>query len=145
MDVRRAARSLSPSLEDVDLQTALEELAAQYEPSMEMAVRVSSDIERRRAALAPDVALAVYRIVEQALLNAATHGQAQHVSIDVDLDGSRIVIAVRDDGRGLPATSTVAGLGSAVIETWTREFGGSWTLTDVSGGGAVLRAELVAS
>jgi signal transduction histidine kinase len=145
MDVRRAARALSPSLEDVDLQTALEELAAQYEPSMDVSVRVSPEIERRRATLDPDVSLAVYRIVEQALLNAAAHGQAQHVSIDIDLDGSRIVIAVRDDGRGLPATSTGAGLGSAVIETWTREYGGSWTLANAPSGGVALRAELVAT
>ena len=145
LDVRRAARALSPSLDDVDLQSALEELAAQYEPSMEVAVRVSPEIERRRAALAPDVALAVYRIVEQALLNAAAHGQAQRVSIDVDLEESRITITVHDDGRGLPPETTDRGLGSAVIETWTREFGGSWTLTNASAGGTVLRAELVAS
>ncbi len=145
LDVRRAARALSPSLDDVDLQTALEELASQYEPAMGMSVRVSPEIERRRAALAPDVALAVYRIVEQALLNAATHGRAQRVSIDVDLEESRIAITVHDDGRGLLPATTDMGLGSAVIETWTREFGGSWTLTNASAGGAVLRAELVTS
>ena len=142
LDVRRAARALSPSLEDVDLQSALEELAAQYEPSVDTTVRVDEAIEDQRAALGPEIPLAVYRIVEQALLNAVTHGQAQHVHIDVSRLSDRLVIRVRDDGAGLIQTDPSSGLGSAVIETWTRELQGSWSLTSGRDGGALLTAHL---
>ena len=142
LDVRRAARALSPSLEDVDLQSALEELAAQYEPSVDTKVRVDDAIEDQRADLGPEIPLAVYRIVEQALLNAVTHGQAQHVHIGVSRLRDRLVIRVSDDGRGLSTASQETGLGSAVIETWTRELQGSWSLTSGRDGGALLTAHL---
>ena len=142
LDVRRAARALSPSLEDVDLQSALEELAAQYEPSVDTKVRVDDAIEDQRADLGPEIPLAVYRIVEQALLNAVTHGQAQHVDIDVSMLHDQLVITVRDDGRGISSAPQGTGLGSAVIETWTRELNGSWNLDSAHDGGALLTAHL---
>ena len=142
LDVRRAARALSPSLEDVDLQSALEELAAQYEPSVDTTVHVDAAIEDQRAELDPEIPLAVYRIVEQALLNAVTHGQAQHVHIEVSMLRDHLVITVSDDGRGISSAVQGTGLGSAVIETWTRELNGSWSLDSTHDGGAVLTAHL---
>ena len=142
LDVRRAARALSPSLEDVDLQSALEELAAQYEPSVDTSVHVDNAIEDRRADLGPEIPLAVYRIVEQALLNAVTHGQAQRVDIDVSMSRDHLVITVRDDGQGISSATQGPGLGSAVFETWTRELNGSWSLDSAHDGGAVLTAHL---
>jgi signal transduction histidine kinase len=141
LDVRRAARALSPSLEEVDLKSALEELAAQYEPSIETYVRVTPLIEERRADLDSDLPIAIYRIVEQALLNAATHGQAQHVWVDIEATNRRIDLTVRDDGLGL-ADITSTGLGSAVIDTWTRALGGTWSLTPAHEGGTLLKAHL---
>ena len=142
LDVRRAARALSPSLEDVDLQSALEELAAQYEPSVDTSVHVDDAIEDQRADLGPELPLAVYRIVEQALLNAVTHGPAQRVDIDVSMSLDHLVITVRDDGQGISSATQGTGLGSAVIETWTRELNGSWSLDSTHDGGAVLTAHL---
>lgn len=141
LDVRRAARALSPSLDDVDLKSALEELAAQYEPSIQTRVRVDPVIDERRDAVDADLPIAIYRIVEQALLNAATHGQAQHVWIDIESTGNRIELIVRDDGVGLTHT-TSPGLGSAVIETWARVLNGAWSLTPAAQGGTLLKAQL---
>ena len=142
LDVRRAARALSPSLEDVDLKTALEELAAQYEPSIDTLVHVDPSIDDRHDAIDQELLIATYRIVEQGLLNAATHGQAQHVWIDVRNDRGRFTVTVRDDGSGLATSSPSTGLGLAIVETWSRVLHGSWSLRPHSGGGAELRAEL---
>jgi signal transduction histidine kinase len=140
LDVRRAARALSPSLEDIDLKSALEELAAQYEPSIETRVHVTPMIEERRGTMDEDLPIAIYRIVEQALLNAGAHGHAQHVWIDVEATADRIDLSVRDDGQGLPLGKQMPGLGSAVMETWTRVHDGSWSLSPSPHGGAVVRA-----
>lgn len=142
LDVRRAARALSPSLEDVDLKTALEELAAQYEPSIDTLVHVDPSIDDRHDAIDQELLIATYRIVEQGLLNAATHGQAQHVWIDVRNDRGRFTVTVRDDGSGLATASPSTGLGLAIVETWSRVLSGSWALKPHSSGGAELRAEL---
>lgn len=141
LDVRRAARALSPDLHDVDLQTALEDLAAQYEPAMGTVVHVTPELDSRRSEFGDDIVLAVYRVVEQALMNAAQHGRAQHAHVSVDLDGSLVAIAVSDDGRGAPP-SPPQGLGSAVLTTWTRLFDGEWSLVNAATGGAVVRVTL---
>lgn len=141
LDVRRAARALSPDLHDVDLQTALEDLAAQYEPAMGTAVHVAAELDSRRGEFGDDIVLGVYRVVEQALMNSAQHGQAQHARVSVDLDGSAVRITVSDDGSGVPAAPR-QGLGSAVLTTWTRLFGGEWSLSNSTQGGAVVHVTL---
>lgn len=141
LDVRRAARALSPDLHDVDLQSALEELVSQYEPGMGASVTVSPELDARRGEIGDEVVLAVYRIAEQAVLNSATHGQASHAQVSVVLEGDEVVISVRDDGRGL-SSPRGQGLGSAVLTTWTRLFDGQWSLEGRPAGGAELRAIL---
>lgn len=141
LDVRRAARALSPDLHDVDLQTALEDLGAQYEPAMGTAVEVSPELDSRRNEFGDDLVLAVYRVVEQALMNAAQHGRAQHARVAVDLKDQGVTITVSDDGGGVTA-SPRQGLGSAVLTTWTRLFDGEWSLSTGAHGGAVVRVSL---
>lgn len=139
MDVKRAARALSPSLQDVDLHASLRELAAQYEPRMETTVDVSSAVEER--VTVPEVRLGLYRLTEQALMNAAIHGHAEHVDVSIRVtDDSTIVWEVRDDGRGLKDGQTTQGLGSALMTTWMRRLGGQWSLSARDDGGAVCRA-----
>lgn len=140
IDVKRAARALSPSLQDVDLHAALRELAMQYGPRMETSVDVASDVELRIGD--PEVRLGLYRITEQALMNAAVHGYAQHVDISIRIsEGSMIVWEVRDDGRGITSPHD-AGLGSALMTTWMRRLDGTWSLDARDGGGAVCKATI---
>lgn len=141
IDVKRAARALSPSLQDVDLHAALRELGSQYEPRMVTNVDVAAEVERRISD--PETRLALYRITEQALMNSAIHGQAHHVDISVRISGdSTIEWEVRDDGQGLPGDHTDRGLGSALMDTWMRRLGGEWSLKPRDGGGAVCSASV---
>jgi signal transduction histidine kinase len=143
IDVRRAARALSPSLGDfLDLRSAIEDLAAQYAPSMSVVVSVATDVDEGEAHASQWSRLGAYRIIEQALLNAAVHGRARTCDVRVTIvDDERLEIVVSDDGRGL-ASNQIPGLGTAVITTWTRVLDGRWALSAAEGGGAVLRAEL---
>lgn len=127
IDVRGAARALSPNLDDVDLQTALEDLASQYEVAFATDIRVDADLERDLMQHAPFTALACYRIVDQALMNIAAHAQATAVTVTIDRAGDAVALAVRDNGRGLPPQVT-PGLGSAIITTWVRATHGTWDL-----------------
>lgn len=139
IDVRRAARALSPSLQDVDLHAALRELGAQYEPTMRTTVDVSSDVEQRIDD--PEIRLAIYRIAEQALMNSASHGRARNVDISVRISGPTLTMDIHDDGVGLRDQPRSDGLGSALITTWARKLGGQWSLLDGAQGGAVLRLQ----
>jgi PAS domain S-box-containing protein len=50
--------------------------------------------------LSPEMARRLLRIVQEATVNAARHGGARSVSVEVGLDGQEIVLGVVDDGHG---------------------------------------------
>jgi two-component system sensor histidine kinase UhpB len=55
------------------------------------------------AALGFTVTLVVYRVVQEALINALRHAHASRVNIEVEHDAACIKVSVSDDGIGLPA------------------------------------------
>ena len=72
----------------------------------------------------PDgVRTCVYRVVQEALLNAARHAGAKSVDIHVKQDSNSLEVSVRDDGSGFDA-KRVRGLGLLGMEERVREVGG---------------------
>lgn len=137
LDIRTASRRLSPDIATVGLASALRSMATGYASTFPIDV----DCPRALNQLDEQVQLAVYRIVEQALLNAAVHGKATHATIRVTRPGDHsIEITVSNDGQPLP-NSPAPGTGAAIIEAWVSRYGGSWTLASESGF-TVLRAQL---
>jgi two-component system sensor histidine kinase UhpB len=53
--------------------------------------------------LGPSVALTVYRVVQEGLINALRHAQPASVAVRVQAEGGRLSVVVEDDGTGLPA------------------------------------------
>jgi signal transduction histidine kinase len=138
LDVRRAVRTLSPSLKDIDLETAVNELVEPYTPPLAVTISIP-----RNAISDHRLRLAAYRIIEQGLLNAIAHGQAQHIAILVTAEDDDLVISVLDDGPGVPAGYT-PGFGTTLIDTWCRSVGGTWALRSIPAGGAELVARIPA-
>jgi signal transduction histidine kinase len=128
-------RRIAPPIESVGLVTALDDLARSYEGSVDVSIRVADGIETGERAPA------VYRIVEQALLNAAMHGRATHVAVVVECADGRLAVTVDDDGVG-PAATTRPGTGTAIIDAWVGTFAGEWSLTGRAEGGARLLASV---
>src|ERR1700731_1073270 len=65
-------------------------------PSIALSLRHELPID-----LGPSVTLAIYRVVQEGLINALRHAQASRVDITVQCDGGRIAATVIDDGVGL--------------------------------------------
>ena len=98
--VRDLSNLLRPSaLDDLGLVPALQAL------STDVAEHARIDVTLQAGdlggALAPDVEVATYRVVQEALTNVARHAGARHVRVRLDRRGGDIVVAVEDDGRGL--------------------------------------------
>ena len=142
LDVRRAARTLSPDLVDTDLQTALEDLGSQYEPAMLVTVSVDPALVTQNSRPKPRVLLGCYRIIEQALLNSAVHGRARHCHVSVEFSEQEIHVTIDDDGIGLAHGPSSAGLGSALTTTWVRILGGQWSRDSAPMGGVRVHARL---
>jgi PAS domain S-box-containing protein len=89
--------------------------------------------------LSTDVETAVFRIVQEALTNVFRHSGAQKVWINLTQKDGFIVVAVRDDGKGI-GDSVVemrpdsVGVGIGGMKQRAREFGGELKLTNVHPG-----------
>lgn len=81
-----------------DLAERLRDLADRFQRQWGLAVQ--TDIDSLR--LPEPQAGQVYRIVQEALVNAARHSHATLVRVRVNSEGGRVGIAISDDGRGFP-------------------------------------------
>jgi signal transduction histidine kinase len=88
-----------------------------------------------------DLLTAIYRVVEQALLNAASHGPASRVDVSLTVPSSgTVTLTVSDDGRGLPRGEVVRGLGTAIMDAWCAVAGGEWAWRPTPAGGVQVAA-----
>jgi signal transduction histidine kinase len=53
------------------------------------------------ASLPPETSVHIYRIIQEALTNAHKHGVARNVQVALKASDERLVITIRDDGRGI--------------------------------------------
>jgi two-component system sensor histidine kinase UhpB len=94
-------RLMPLSLDTLGLADTLENLVRDWQrrnPAVKLSVH-----QELSAALGPSVTLAIYRVVQEGLINALRHAQASRVDISVHSDAERIVVTVADDGIGMPA------------------------------------------
>lgn len=73
-------------------------------------------------ALSPSEALNIFRIMQEALLNALKHGKAQHINVSV-YSNNTIHIAVKDDGKGFDTKNIRQGNGLHNMQHRAKEAG----------------------
>ncbi|MGD9148472.1 MAG: histidine kinase [Anaerolineae bacterium] len=98
--IRRFSRDLRPIyLEDLGFIPALEMLARSNGQGPNIHFDTTGGLRR----LPPDLELAAYRIVQEALNNALQHAGASQVWVEVGFEDAHLVLSVRDDGQGFEA------------------------------------------
>lgn len=93
--------------------------------------------------LGPSVSLAIYRIVQEGIINALRHAQASSVDVSVQADGRRIAISVRDNGVGLPADWARPGhFGLKGLDDRVSQLGGTFRVANAAHKGVELQADI---
>ena len=137
-DVRRLVSGLRPPvLDDLGLVEALRTAG----PALHgdgPAVRLHVDGEL--GPLPAAVEVAAYRIVAEALTNAARHASATTVDVRLRVIDDALTVLVEDDGVGLPPGAR-RGVGLVSMRERAAELGGRCTVT-ATGHGTAVRAEL---
>jgi two-component system, NarL family, sensor histidine kinase UhpB len=134
---------LSPlSLDTLGLAATLESLVRDWQrrhPSIALSLRQELPIE-----LGPSVALAIYRVVQEGLINALRHAQASRVDIAVQCDARGIVATVIDDGVGLPSgwAARPGHFGLRGLADRVQQLGGTFTIGNSQGRGVRLAADI---
>lgn len=150
-DVRDTSRSLSPLVQATGLASALTVLAERWAPALQVSLNVAPTVGALDGGTLddPDRALGIYRIIEQALLNAAAHGHARQAQVSVTeqpRDGRAwIRVHVTDDGVGFDPAGAETGGGFATSQVWARLLDGEWSVESRSGHGATVTAWIPAS
>jgi len=108
-DVRRLARELRPEvLDDLGLVNALVSLCGRVDRETEIHVR--RELDWRLPPLSAEAELVIYRVAQEALTNVLRHAGASEVVVELRAVGGRVVLAVSDNGRGMPADSVERGV-----------------------------------
>lgn len=86
----------------------------------------------------PDVALAAYRILQEALNNIAHHAAATRVEVVLRLRAGQVTLTVADDGAGFHATTRGRGLRG--MQERAEAFGGTLQVASRPGHGTTITA-----
>jgi two-component system CheB/CheR fusion protein len=86
------------------------------------------------------IALHLYYIAQEAVANAAKHGQAKHVQITLQPYKDRYALAVQDDGAGFSLNGhPQTGMGLRIMRYRARVIGATLEVNSAPGEGTTVR------
>jgi signal transduction histidine kinase len=139
--VRDLALGLRPSmLDDFGLQPALEWHVRDF--TRRYGLHVELSVEGDLTALSDQHRTCVYRIVQEALTNCVRHASASAIRVTLRGTTGTLVVAIVDNGVGMPASARGKGLGLKGIEERVRDLGGSIDIRSAEGVGTSLTVHL---
>lgn len=139
--VRELAYGLRPPmLEHLGLAESLKWMIATYFSAGSLIVDYRHRAIER--AVDPDLALAIYRIAQEALTNVVKHAEATRVLVRLAVSGARLQLRIEDDGCGFEVsqrpTERRAGLGLASMRERVEHLHGEMHLRSSPGRGCRL-------
>jgi two-component system sensor histidine kinase DegS len=106
--IEELRRSLHMMREDFDLGFGLEDYVKTFgeRTQLDVAFTKSGTLQRR---LPPETSLALFRVLQELLSNAAKHAQNSRVEVKLDFGPERISLGVKDAGPGFDPTASKPG------------------------------------
>ncbi|MEX2210647.1 MAG: histidine kinase [Gaiellaceae bacterium] len=138
-DVRRIARQLRPeALDDLGLPAALAALTRMFAERTGMRIRcvLSPDLP----ALRGDTELALFRVAQESLTNAARHAGTTRIDLSLEQAAHAVVLRVRDEGKGFDGARSGSGIRG--MRERAALVGGNLTIEERAGGGVEVRLEV---
>jgi len=99
-------------------------------------IEVTLELPSKTGRMADAVELALFRVVQEGLINVHRHSGSEHVDIRIESDESRIIVRLKDYGKGLPRnllerfrkTGSGAGVGLSGMRERVKELGGEFVV-----------------
>jgi signal transduction histidine kinase len=139
-DLRQLSHDLHPPLlQEAGLPRAVNAYCQQFSASSN--IPVACDAAEDVGALSRGAALALFRIVQEALGNAAKHASATHISVRLSRDGGMVSLIVSDNGVGLDPSrfATGGGLGLVMMRERAGQLNGRFDFDSAPGRGTTIR------
>jgi PAS domain S-box-containing protein len=109
-------------------------------------IQVELDVSRYFGRLPEDIELGLFRVIQECLTNIQRHSGSYTARIELQRDGEKVLLDVRDTGRGIAANKRrlngniplAVGVGIPSMEERARQVGGQLTI-ESSGSGTAVR------
>jgi signal transduction histidine kinase len=120
-----------PEWQEMPLNQALEDLAESS--GLNGSLKFSLDLRPLPVEPSHGVKVQMYRCAQECISNITRHSGATEVSISLAPSDGRIVLTVRDNGRGFDTSVKKAGIGLRAITENAASMGGSSTIKSSTG------------
>jgi two-component system, NarL family, sensor kinase len=130
-----------PNLAQDGLQATLRDFAEGFagRTGLVAHIRIPEEVDE----LSPELQRTILRVVQEALTNVHRHAGASHVSVKARFASGRLIVRIRDNGRGMvgsarPDGPIRFGVGVAGMRARLEQFGGSLRIRTGRGGTSIL-------
>ena len=144
---RNLSLELHPAmLDDLGLVAALRWEIDRYEQRMGQTVQFEANL--KDTVLLPELKITIYRIVIEALTNAARHAQANEMSVQLRLEDQQVKISIEDNGVGFDAEALARtptkrqSLGLVSMRERAELLGGALHVRSMPGKGTRVKAQI---
>ncbi len=133
-----------PELDVLGLSAALRQHFTEVAKHQGTRIDFRENLGQRRQS--EDTAVTLFRVAQEALTNAITHGLAEQVNVVLRASNEKVTLAVRDNGKGFDpsehAVRRTSHLGFRVMREMTAAAGGTCTIKSGRGKGTTVRVSL---
>jgi signal transduction histidine kinase len=139
-DIRQLSHDLHPPvLQEAGLPEAVRGYCEQFSTSS--GIPVACDADEGVRDLSRGAALALFRIVQEALGNAAKHAHAKRITVRLTRSADDVSLAVSDDGAGFDPgqLGTSGGLGLIMMRERAGQLNGRFEFESAPGRGTTIR------
>ncbi|MFS0863981.1 sensor histidine kinase [Fredinandcohnia sp. 179-A 10B2 NHS] len=137
--IRKLAYNLRPpSLDEYGLGGAISELV---QNQLDNNITIKLELPESFPVLGAAVEVAVYRIVQEGLVNIKKHSRATSVSVKIVIGEGTLSILIRDNGIGLPKRKR-SGVGIITMRESAEELGGTFFIENIESGGTAIKGSI---
>jgi two-component system, NarL family, sensor histidine kinase NreB len=140
MSLHQVSVGLRPAALDLGIVPAVRQLAGEWSASSGIAVSLHAD-DIDRSWLEPDVETHVFRILQEALTNAAKHAAATRVSVVLNRLADGVSLTIVDNGGGFDVEAVLAaqrGIGLVGMRERVQLIGGRLDIRSTDSQGTVV-------
>ena len=145
-ETRRISSNLRPLiLDDLGILATINWFARQFQTLCD-SINLEIQLEVREDEVAEPLKIVIFRILQEALNNAAKHSEADTVRISLRRVEERLELAIADNGIGFDAAAQLhegkleTGMGLGSMKERAELSGGSFTIRSKGGEGTVVQA-----
>jgi signal transduction histidine kinase len=140
---RRITEELRPTLLDnLGLSAAIEWQVREI--CERAALKSEVEVPEDDSKLPPQVSIALFRVMQEALTNIVKYAHARKVSVELGLSHEAVTLVVTDDGIGLTETATQTRLSHGILgmQQRVRALGGEFSISGRPGAGTTIEVQI---